>query len=262
MFRENNDHLQQSLLTSANYMHPSVHKRLLGSWASVFYNSVFCKIKEAIFAILYCSNNGRPNFPVNILLSLEYIKHLFDYSDEELVEQFYFNYQIGYALGIKNVGEINLCPGTMYEFRRRLYDYLIVNPNDGDLIFKQFIGLTKGFVKHSDVTVGEQRMDSSMISANIKNAGRLALAYDVIEQALKILPSEVLSESMKEIIKEEHKKKVLYKSKGAEITSKIQDILNISKEVLELVENNIEINGLEEIKILKRFVLEQTKIDP
>ena len=87
MFKENNGHLQQSFLTSENYMNPSVHARLLKSWACVFYNAVFCKIKETIFAVLYCENNGRPNFPVNILLSLEYIKHLFDYSDEELIDQ-------------------------------------------------------------------------------------------------------------------------------------------------------------------------------
>jgi len=47
---------------------------------------------------LYREDDGRPNFPVNIMLSLEFIKHFKDYSDEELIEQFYFNYQIIYAL--------------------------------------------------------------------------------------------------------------------------------------------------------------------
>jgi len=52
---------------------------------------------------LYCNDNGRPNFPVNILLSLEIIKHLFDYADKEILEQFYFNFQVLYALGIRNI---------------------------------------------------------------------------------------------------------------------------------------------------------------
>lgn len=261
MFRENNAHLQQSLLTSENYMNPVVRERLLKSWAFVFYNTVFCKINESIFAVLYCSDNGRPNFPVNILLSLEYIKHLFNYSDEELIEQFYFNYQISYALGIKSVGEMNLCPGTLYEFRRRLYNYSIENPNSADLIFTQFIDLTKLFVKESYVAVDEQRMDSTMISANIKNAGRLALAFDVLEQALKVVPNDIMSESMKQIMESGYKKKVLYKSKGEQIISKIQEVLNLCEEVLELVKNNNEINDLNEIKVMERFISEQTKVD-
>jgi hypothetical protein len=261
MFRENNDHLQQTFITSENYMNPAVLERLLKSWAAVFYSVVFCKIKESIFAVLYCSNNGRPNFPVNILLSLEYIKHLFNYSDEELVEQFYFNYQIGHALGIKNVGEMNLCPGTMYEFRRRLYRYSIENPKSGDLIFKQFIELTKAFVNESKTFTDEQRMDSTMITANIKNAGRLALAYDVLEQALKVMPCEIMTDSMKEILDNSYKKKILYKSRGEDIVSRIQGILDIGQKVIELTSETSEIKDLQAIKILKRFISEQTKTE-
>jgi hypothetical protein len=261
MFRENNDHLQQTLITSEIYMNPAVLERLLKSWAAVFYSAVFCKIKESIFAVLYCSNNGRPNFPVNILLSLEYIKHLFNYTDEELVEQFYFNYQIGHALGIKNVGEMNLCPGTMYEFRRRLYRYSIENPKSGDLIFKQFIELTKAFVKESKTFTDEQRMDSTMITANIKNAGRLALAYDVIEQALKVMPCEIMTDSMKEILDNSYKKKILYKSRGEDIVSRIQGILDIGQKIIELTSEISEMKDLQAIKILKRFISEQTKTE-
>ena len=119
MFKENNLHLQESFLTSKVWMNNSIRERLIRSWASVFYNIVFCGIDEKIFSILYSQDNGRPNFPVNILLSLEYIKHLFDYSDVELIEQFYYNYQIAFALGINNVGEINLAPSTLYEFRKK-----------------------------------------------------------------------------------------------------------------------------------------------
>lgn len=32
------------------------------------------------------------NKPVNILLSLEFIKHLHNYTDEETLEQYYFNF--------------------------------------------------------------------------------------------------------------------------------------------------------------------------
>jgi len=80
-------------------MRPKIAKMLDNTWAPVFYKEVFCKINEELFAPLYCLDNGRPNRPVNILLSLEIIKHIFDYTDKEILEQFYFNFQVLYALG-------------------------------------------------------------------------------------------------------------------------------------------------------------------
>ena len=125
MFKENNDHTQVQLLNTSTWMSPSIKKKLLKSWAPIFYEHVFCKIEEKIFAPLYSEDNGRPNFPINILLSLEFIKHLFDYTDEELIDQFYYNYQVAYALGIQTLGEINLAPRTLYHFRSRIYQYFL-----------------------------------------------------------------------------------------------------------------------------------------
>ena len=92
IFRENNNHLQFSILESTNWMNPSIKAKLEKSWATIFYEHVFCNIDEKPFSVLY-SDIGRPNFPVNILLSLEYIKHLKNYSDDELIDNFYFNYK-------------------------------------------------------------------------------------------------------------------------------------------------------------------------
>jgi len=261
MFKENKAHLQESLIKSTSWMNNSVVKKLLKSWASVFYNVVFCKIDENIFSKLYCQDNGRPNFPVNILLSLEYIKHLYNYSDAELIEQFYYNFQIAYALGINNVGEINIAPSTLYEFRKKIYRNAMDHPEDGDLIFKQFIELTKEFAQKSDVATDEQRMDSTMISANIKNAGRLALAFDVLEQALKVLPEELLTESQKEILENGYRNKVLYKCKGNQIISKLQQLLDMCSSVINIISSRTDILELNQIKVLKRFIDEQTDLN-
>jgi len=100
LFRENNNHLQQSLFESVNFMDSRIKAKLEKSWAPIFYKYVFCNIDEKPFSVLY-SDTGRANFPVNILLSLEYIKHLKNYSDDELIENFNFNYLINYAVGIR-----------------------------------------------------------------------------------------------------------------------------------------------------------------
>ena len=84
MFRDNKGNLQQDLFNNMSYMNPRIQKLLENSWAQDFYEYVFSKIDETPFKALYCEDNGRPNFPVNILLSLEFIKHLKNYTDEEL----------------------------------------------------------------------------------------------------------------------------------------------------------------------------------
>jgi len=45
---------------------------------------VFCTIDENQFEPLYSKDRGCPNTPVNILASLEIIKHLWNYTDEQL----------------------------------------------------------------------------------------------------------------------------------------------------------------------------------
>jgi len=98
MFRENKEHIQTNLFNSLYGMDVRLSHKLQTSWAAVFYDHVFCQIDENLLAPLYSSNNGRPNFPVNILMALDLIKHLKDYTDEVLLDEYAFNYQISYAL--------------------------------------------------------------------------------------------------------------------------------------------------------------------
>lgn len=67
MFRANHKHNKQTLLDST--------QKLEKSWSPLFYEHVFCKIDEESFAVLY-GTTSKPDFSVNILLSLEYIKHM------------------------------------------------------------------------------------------------------------------------------------------------------------------------------------------
>ena len=107
MFRQNINHRQTDLFNTASCVDPRIRKQLEKSWAPLFYEHVFCKIDEKPFAQLYVEQTGRPNFPVNILLGLEILAAFKDYTVEEMLEQFHFNYQVQWALGIRNIGE---CP--------------------------------------------------------------------------------------------------------------------------------------------------------
>jgi len=82
-------------------MDSRIKAKLEKSWAPIFYKYVFCNIDEKPFSVLY-SDTGRANFLVNILLSLEYIKHLKNYSDCKC------QYQNEQKIENKNVQKINL----------------------------------------------------------------------------------------------------------------------------------------------------------
>ena len=178
MFRANVEHNQHSLFDSSQWMNSKVREKLNKSWAPIFYENVFCQINEEPFSVLYGST-GNPNFPVNILLSLEYIKHMKDYSDLDLLDAFSFDYQVNYAVGMHTLGERNLAERTLYYFRERIYDYCLKNPDGEDLLFGQFLILLHGFADKAGILMDKQRTDTTMFMSNIKKAGRMSTADSI-----------------------------------------------------------------------------------
>jgi hypothetical protein len=261
MFRKNDEHFQEQLFTHYETMKPGIARLLEKTWAPIFYEQVFCKIREEIFAPLYSIDNGRPNFPVNILASLEIIKHIFNYTDKELIEQFYFNYQVLYALGIRNLGEVYFAERTMYEFRERIVNYLKEHPDEDGILFDQFEILTRNFIEVTGIKTEEQRTDSTLVSSYIKKAGRLSLAFDVLAQAVRALPPELLSDGLKDVLKSSFKTNLLYNTRNQALDGRLSQVIALMGEVVELTAGRRDLLSLEAIKILLRFLNEQTVRD-
>jgi len=74
MFRKNEEHRQQSFFSGHYLLPDSMQHRLLTSWAETFYQELFCRIDEEIFAPLYSEEASRPNVPVNVLVGAEILK--------------------------------------------------------------------------------------------------------------------------------------------------------------------------------------------
>lgn len=256
LFRENTIHRQGKLFNDLCGMDHRYKKRLENSWAGLFYKHVFCKIDEKLFEPLYSSDNGRPNFPINILVALEIVKHLKNYTDEVLFDAFAYDFQISYALGLRNIGERYFARRTFYEFRARLYQYTLEHPQEGDVIFQQFETLVQHFIKVAQLDTDEQRMDSTQIMSNIKRAGRLALAYDVLLQAIKACPPEILSSDLLEVLDSHYKTNLLYKLKDTEVSSRLETLLNLGGELSQLVKDNAELQLSSELQVLVRFLKE------
>lgn len=46
-------------------------------------------------------------------------------------------------IGIRTLGKMNLSEKTLYDFRAKIYQYLIKHPEQEDLIFGQFLNFTR-----------------------------------------------------------------------------------------------------------------------
>lgn len=258
MFRANDNHAQQSLFESIQWMNPRIREKLYKSWAPIFYEQVFCKIDEEPFASLY-GTTGKPNFPVNIMLSLEYIKHMKNCSDLEIIDDFHFDYLVNYATGQRTLGEINLAERTLYYFRERVYRHCRDNPGEDNLLFGQFIGLLQSFAGKAKIALGEQRVDTTLFMSNIKKAGRMSLAYDVLVKAVKAIPESKRSEALAKALEPDFRTDVLYRAKAQEGDTQLAILLSLCQEALALLTSIPALTA--EAKLVTRFLAEQAVVD-
>ena len=97
---------------------------------------------------------------------------------------------------------------------------------------------------------------------NIKLAGRLSLAYDVLRQAIKACPVDILPDSHKKVLDPGYKTDTLYRLKGTgERMARLQEMIDLGAELLIIVESRADILKRHGIAILKRFIPEQAYYD-
>ena len=98
-------------------------KALEKSWARTFAEEIFPNIDETRFSVLYSDKASRPNTPINVIVGDLVIKELFDYSDDEMVENLMLDPKLQYALHTTSYQEQPLSDKTLSRFRKRCYDY-------------------------------------------------------------------------------------------------------------------------------------------
>ncbi len=188
MFRKNQQQKQLYLISNINDLGEKHRKRLEQSWAGTFYKEVFCRIDEEIFRGLYSDIPSRPNIPVNILLSLEILKVGRNWSDEEMLDHYYYDLQVRYALGLHQIGEEEFDIRSVYNFRARLAAHM--QKTGENLIEKAFQQVGEEQLKAYAINTEKQRMDSTQIASNIKEMGRLQLLVAVIQRMYREMKAE------------------------------------------------------------------------
>lgn len=256
MFEPFKERKQISFGDIENNLPEKLKQQLYDGWPGMFNQHVFSEIDENKFSDMYDQNQGRPNFPVKILISLEILKHTLNISDKELLESFHFDTRFIVALSLQEVGQLTLGERTLYDFRERLIDYS--NEHGYNPLSEIFDDLVDNFLDAADIDSDIQRMDSTMVEANIKHLSRIELMRKVFANFV-----DILSKSQKNRI---HKNtmKILDDSQfnnylnNFEYEEVIESLLGKLNNVKEHFKNHDEINQTKEYEHLCRIVEEQS----
>jgi len=260
MFGENHRHKQVSFFNTVDQLPHGVKKMMGKSWAPGFREVVFKKIDERRYAELYSDVDSRPNFPVNIWVGLEIIKWAFDYTDEELLEQFHFNLLMAYALGLENLGEVTLAERTIYYNRKRLLEYEALTGRN--LLEEEFQAMTDDALEGLGINAKTQRMDSSFVGSFIKQMSRLELVVKVLQNFYGNLDGEEQarwSSLIKEYVETEARH-IAYYLKSSEVDDHIQKVGALLFELHHTYADNERINVLKSYEHMGRVLLEQFTI--
>lgn len=178
MFRKTSR--QEPLFGIEVHFPKSVVKRLRGSWAEQFHRKIYPILLDAEerFAILYCPDNGAPNWSVARMLGILLLQQWFDLSDQEALDELSFDIRWQYALRVAPE-EAYLNRRSLVGFRSRLVN---VDP-DGGIIRQVFDEIALSAISELGLSVQEQRLDSTIVCSNIQTHGR----YDLFCKTLNVM---------------------------------------------------------------------------
>ena len=175
-----NDCQQLSLNDKLMNLTEREKKALDNSWAKIFADEIFPAIDEERFSVLYSNKASRPNTPVNVIIGALIIKELFDYSDDEIVENLMLDLHLQYALHTTSYEEQPISDKTLSRFRKRCYDYETLHGLD--LYHDCVKDLSDKIAKIMKLNGRIRRMDSMMIESNIRFLSRMELIYTCISK--------------------------------------------------------------------------------
>lgn len=258
-FRTNSSQ-QMSLTDSFLNLTAREKKALEKSWAQIFADDIFPAIDEKRFAVLYSERGSRPNTPVNVIIGALIIKELFDYSDDELVENLMLDLHLQYALHTTSFQEQPLSDKTLSRFRKRCYDYETLH--NQDLFHDCVKDLSASIQRIMKVNGRVRRMDSMMIESNIRKLSRIELLYTCVARltnAIHKLDQTILPETLHHYLDPDEFNQVMYHQRSTETESRLETILRDADALLALCPEKFD--NLTEYDLLIRCLGEQTIVE-
>lgn len=258
-FKENN-YQQLSITDSFSGLTLREQKALENSWAKVFSDELFPAIDEKRFSVLYSNPASRPNTPVNVIIGALIIKELFDYSDDELVENLMLDLHLQYALHTTSFEEQPLSDKTLSCFRKRCFDY--ENLNNVDLYHDCVHDLSGTIAKIMGINSRVRRMDSMMIEANIRTLSRMELIYTCtakLASCLDDLDTTLLPEELKHYTDSNDFNRVIYHQRSKDADGRMNTLLSDADSLLSICGSDYE--SVIEYELFIRCLSEQTIVE-
>ena len=100
-----------------------------------------------------------------------------------------------------------------------------------------------------------------MFMSNIKKAGRLVLAFDVLEKSVKAIPEGDRTQELAKVLQDGFKTDMLYSSKPSENDSRLEKLLAMCLEARDVLNGIPQMHDSDELRILNRFLSEQAYIE-
>ena len=258
-FKENS-YQQISFTDSFSGLTAREQKALEKSWAKVFADEIFPAIDEKRFSVLYSNKASRPNTPVNVIVGALIIKELFDYSDDEMVENLMLDFRLQYALHTTSFEEQPLSDKTLSRFRRRCYDYETLH--NKDLYHDCVNDLSASIAKLMRISGKIRRMDSMMIESNIRKLSRMELIYTCISKlavSMNKANDSALSEDLKHYTDPNDFNRVIYHQRSTDAEERLKQLLADADKLLTLCES--EYQDSTEYDLFVRCLSEQTVVE-
>ncbi len=186
MFTRNTSHRQRDLFEDILLSLPEAKRqKAIDSKEYAFYQEVYCRIDEAMFAPLFPSERGRPNAPVNAMAAALILREMRHLTYEELFRNLDFDVLTRLALGLTNMSDTPFCPATLFNFQQRIVrDEQEHGRNLFEVLFQH---LTAKQLKRFGIDTRIQRCDSFRAMSNIANYGRVRLLIEVLLRLHRIL---------------------------------------------------------------------------
>lgn len=235
-------------------------KALENSWAQIFADEVFPAIDEERFSVLYSDKASRPNTPVNVMIGALIIKELFDYSDDEIVENLMLDLHLQYALHTTSFAEQPISDKTLSRFRKRCYDYETFH--GVDLYHDCVKDLSGKIAKIMKLNGRVRRMDSMMIESNIRFLSRMELIYTCISKLVVSIiktGTDKLPEQLGHYADPNDYNRIFYHQRNDDMEGTIQTLLKDSDTLLALCESGYE--EATEYQLFARCLSDQTVVE-
>jgi hypothetical protein len=251
---------QQINLTDSTFNLTEREKKFLEkSWAKTFAEKIFPAICEDDFSVLYSNKASRPNTPVNIIVGALILKEALGDTDDELVQSLMFDIRYQYALHTTSFDEQPLSDRTLSRFRARCLAY--ETETGIDLIHACVVGLAREISEFMGITSEKQRMDSLMVSANIRNLSMLELFYTCVANLAKVMKQREIQipEPQKHYVEKDDYNRFIYHQRDIDAVQRTIIVIHDAEKLLEVCQG--EFDDTSEYQLLIRLLKEQTIFD-